>query len=118
MRAATFAFRARRSTSCANATKSTATLGCATARARRCARTPPKVVSKILCLRQNYHFGPRKIVDYLACFHGIAIAGSSVHRILGKHSMARLLANQKHQQTPSAGSGKRRPSLVIDCRWT
>lgn len=60
--------------------------------------TQPEVVSKILYLRQNYHFGPRKIADYLARFHRIAIAGSSVHRILRKHGMNRLPANQKHQQ--------------------
>ena len=27
--------------------------------------TPPEVVSKVLCLRQTYHFGPGKIADYL-----------------------------------------------------
>src|SRR5262245_22544893 len=44
--------------------------------------TPREVVSKILYLRQTYHFGPRRIADYLKRFHGVAIAGSSVHRIL------------------------------------
>ena len=43
--------------------------------------TPREVVSKILYLRQNYHFGPSKIADYLKRFHGVAIAASSVHRI-------------------------------------
>ena len=59
--------------------------------------TPAAVVSKILYLRQTYHFGPGKIADYLKRFHEIAVARSSVHRILGRHGMSRLPANQKHQ---------------------
>ena len=60
--------------------------------------TPREVVSKILYLRQRYHFGAGKIADYLRRFHGLAVARSSVHRILGKHGMSRLPANQKHQR--------------------
>jgi transposase InsO family protein len=59
--------------------------------------TPKDVVSKILYLRQNYHFGPSRIADYLKRFHQLAIATSSVHRILGAHGMNRLPANQKHR---------------------
>jgi hypothetical protein len=59
--------------------------------------TPREVVGKILYLRQQYHFGPGRIADYLRRFHQVAIARSSVHRILGKHGMNRLPANQKHQ---------------------
>jgi transposase InsO family protein len=59
--------------------------------------TPREVVSKILYLRQNYHFGPGKIADYLKRFHSVSVARSSVHRILGKHGMSRLPANQKHR---------------------
>lgn len=59
--------------------------------------TPQSVVSKILYLRQTYHFGPRRIADYLKRFHQVAVAPSSVHRILGKHGMSRLPANQKHR---------------------
>ena len=33
------------------------------------AATPAEVVSKILYLRQTYHFGPGKIADYLKRFH-------------------------------------------------
>jgi hypothetical protein len=54
-------------------------------------------LSKILYLRQTYHFGPGKIADYLKRFHPVAVARSSVHRILGRHGMNRLPANQKHQ---------------------
>jgi transposase len=59
--------------------------------------TPREVVSKILYLRQRYHFGAGRIADYLKRFHEVSIACSSVHRILGKHGMGRLPANQKHQ---------------------
>ena len=59
--------------------------------------TPQDVVSKILYLRQTYHFGPGKIADYLKRFHSLSVARSSVHRILGKHGLNRLPANQKHR---------------------
>jgi transposase InsO family protein len=60
--------------------------------------TPPEVTSKILYLRQNYHFGPAKISAYLKRFHNLSVAASSVHRILGNHGLSRLPANQKFQQ--------------------
>src|SRR5262245_8030553 len=47
--------------------------------------TPAEVVSKLLYLRQTYHFGPRKISDYLKRFHGVTVAGSTVHRLLHQH---------------------------------
>jgi len=59
--------------------------------------TAQEVVSKILYLRQNYHFGAGRIAAYLRRFHRVAIASSSVHRILARHDMPRLPANQKHQ---------------------
>jgi hypothetical protein len=59
--------------------------------------TPRDVVSKILYLRQHYQFGPGKIADYLKRFHQLAIAVSSVHRILVRHGMNRLPANPKHR---------------------
>ena len=59
--------------------------------------TPPEVVSKILYLRQNYHFGPGKISDYLERFHRLSVAASSVHQILRRHGPNRLPANQKHR---------------------
>jgi len=55
------------------------------------------VVSKILYLRQHYHFGAGRIREYLKRFHQVAIARSSVHRILVKHGLGRLPTNQKHQ---------------------
>ncbi len=64
----------------------------------RCPRaTPQDVIRKILYLRQQYHFGPRRIADYLKRFHQLSIAGSSVHRILHRHQLHRLPANQKHR---------------------
>ena len=59
--------------------------------------TAREVVSKILYLRQHYHFGPARIAAYLHRFHQLTIASSSVHRILRRHGMNRLPANQKHQ---------------------
>ena len=59
--------------------------------------TDREVVSKILYLRQHYHFGPARIAASLQRFHRIEIAGSAVHRILTRHGMNRLPANQKHQ---------------------
>jgi transposase InsO family protein len=55
------------------------------------------VVSKILYLRQHYHFGPGKIADYLRRFHRLSIAVSSVHRVLRTHGMSPLPTNQKHR---------------------
>src|SRR5829696_3653332 len=59
--------------------------------------TVAAIVSKTLYLRQTYHFGAGRIADYLKRFHDVAIARSSVHRLLGKHGMGRLPANQKHR---------------------
>jgi transposase InsO family protein len=59
--------------------------------------TPQEVVSKILYLRERYHFGPGKIADYLRRFHQVSLACSSVHRILAKHGMNRLPTNQKYR---------------------
>ena len=55
--------------------------------------TPPEVVSKILYLRQQYHFGAGRIAHYLRRFHHINVARSTVHRLLGKHGVGRLPAN-------------------------
>ena len=60
--------------------------------------TPPEVVSKVLYLRQTYHFGPGKISAYLNRFHQLSIVTATVHRILCRHGLNRLPANQKHQQ--------------------
>ena len=57
----------------------------------------PAVISKILYLRQHYHFGPGRIADYLKRFHQLTVAVSSVHRILVRHDLNRLPANQKHR---------------------
>jgi transposase InsO family protein len=59
--------------------------------------TPRDVVRKILYLRQNYHFGPRRIALYLKRFHSIGIAGATVHRVLIRHGVNRLPKNQKYR---------------------
>jgi len=60
--------------------------------------TAREVIGKILYLRQTYHFGPGKIADYLKRFHSLSIACASVHRILRRHGMNRLPANQKYRR--------------------
>ena len=68
-------------------------------RPKRCPHaTPREVVSKVLYIRQNYHFGPSKIADYLRRYHKVRIAHSSVHRILQRHQLNRLPASQKHRR--------------------
>ncbi|HTI36257.1 MAG TPA: IS481 family transposase [Vicinamibacterales bacterium] len=59
--------------------------------------TAKETVSKILYLRQTYHFGPGKIADYVKRFHGTHVARSTVHRVLLRHGLNRLPANQKHR---------------------
>jgi transposase InsO family protein len=59
--------------------------------------TSKDVVSKVLYLRQTYHFGPGKIADYLKRFHQTAIARSTVHRLLIRHGLNRLPGSQKHR---------------------
>lgn len=56
--------------------------------------TARDVVSKILYLRQHYHFGAGRIAAYVRRFHQISIAVSSVHRILTRHGMPRLPAQR------------------------
>ena len=76
------------------------TAGFATGRAGRTIRPEPnplQVIGKILYLRENYHFGAGRIADYLKRFHQLSIATSSVHRILVRHGLGRLPANQKHR---------------------
>src|SRR5262245_23232398 len=59
--------------------------------------TADDVTSKIVYLRQQYHFGAGRIRDYLKRFHQVAIARSTVHRILARRGLQRLPANQKHR---------------------
>ena len=83
--------------------------------------TPREVVSKILYLRQTYHFGPRRIADYLKRFHAISLATSSVHRILCRHALHRLPANQKRRSpaTPWKRYEKPQPGhrLQLDVKF-
>jgi transposase-like protein len=43
---------------------------------------------------------------------------STVHRILQRHGMARLPANQKHRQHTKRGSATRSSSPATGSRWT
>lgn len=56
------------------------------------------IVSKILYLRQNYHFGPAKIAMYLKRYHDIEISQSGVWRILKRLELNRLPASQRYKR--------------------
>lgn len=60
-------------------------------------KTPPEVVHKVLYLRQNYYFGPRKISYYLKRSHDIDLSHATVHTILKRFGINRLPASQKHK---------------------
>ena len=60
--------------------------------------TPKEVVSKVLYLRQNYHFGPARIAAYLRRYHEISLATSTVHRILTRHGLERLPSSVKYRR--------------------
>jgi len=60
--------------------------------------TPVEVVEKILYLRQQYHFGPEKIVMYLHRYHDVTVSKSGVWRILKRLELNRLPASQRHKQ--------------------
>lgn len=83
--------------------------------------TPHEVVSKILYLRQAYHFGPRRIADYLKRFHQISLATSSVHRILGRHGLQRLPASRTHRSPASRWTRYEKPQpghrLQLDVKF-
>jgi transposase len=55
--------------------------------------TRTEVVGKIIYLRENYHFGPHKIVMYLKRYHDVTISKSGVWRILKRLDMNRLPAS-------------------------
>jgi transposase InsO family protein len=60
--------------------------------------TQAEVVEKIVHLRRTYHFGPAKIVMYLARYHDVTISTSGVWRILKRLGLNRLPASQRYQR--------------------
>jgi transposase len=63
--------------------------------------TPPEVVSKILYLRQQYHFGAGRIADYLQRFHHISVARSTVAPAAGQ-ARCRAVAGQSEASATGA----------------
>lgn len=61
-------------------------------------QTDAEIVSKIVYLRQHYHFGPAKISMYLARYHDVAVSRSGVWRILKRLEMNRLPASQRYKR--------------------
>jgi len=68
-------------------------------------KTSPQVIEKIWYLRQTYHFGPSRISMYQRRYHDLCAPHSSVHRVLQRHGVSRLPANQRYQ--PHAKRWKR-----------
>ena len=56
------------------------------------------MVEKIIYLRQNYHFGPKKISMYLKRYHDIEGSKSGVWRILKRLHLNRLPASQRDKR--------------------
>ena len=83
--------------------------------------TDAEVVEKILWLRQQYHFGPRKISMYLQRYHEITISPSGVWRILNKAGVNRLPASQRYKrhETRWKRYEKQRPGhqLQVDVKF-
>ena len=61
-------------------------------------QTDAEIVSKIVYLRQHYHFGPAKISMYLARYHEVTVSRSGVWRILKRLEMNRLPASRRYQR--------------------
>jgi transposase InsO family protein len=61
-------------------------------------QTDAEVVSKIVYLRQHYHFGPAKIAMYLARYHDVTVSRSGVWRILKRLDMSRLPSSQRYKR--------------------
>ena len=61
-------------------------------------QTDAEVVSKIVYLRQHYHFGPAKISMYLARYHDVTVSPSGVWRILKRLDMNRLPSSQRYKR--------------------
>src|SRR5262245_2765747 len=68
-------------------------------RPRNCPhQTDAEIVSKIVYLRQHYHFGPAKISMYLDRYHEVTVSRSGVWRILKRLEMNRLPSSQRYQR--------------------
>ncbi len=61
-------------------------------------QTDGEIVSKIVYLRQHYHFGPEKISMYLARYHDVTISKSGVWRILKRLDMNRFPTSQRYER--------------------
>ncbi len=72
--------------------------------------TKTEAVGKIVYLRENYHFGPQKILMYLKRYHDITISPSGVWNILHRLGISRLPSSQRYERTRTVGSVTRRNS--------
>ena len=86
--------------------------------ARRYPRaTPPEVVSKILYLRQQYHFGAGRIADYLRRFHQVVVADQPCIACCASMAWAGYRPIRSIGPTTSGGNGTKSRSQAIASRW-
>ena len=74
--------------------------------------TDPEVVEKILWLRQQYPFGPRKISMYLARYHDVTVSPSGIWRILNKLGLSRSPASQRSDTSAEWQGGALAPDRL------
>lgn len=81
--------------------------------------TPKEVISKILYLRKNYHFGATKLSYYLKRYHQISVSSSTIQKILKKYELNRLPVNKEDMSVlKPAGSVMKSKSLGTVSRLT
>ena len=69
-------------------------------------------------LRQQYHFRPRKIVDYLKRFHALSIAAPPSTASCSGTSCTGCPQIRSIDRMAHGGTASRSASLNTGCRWT
>lgn len=60
-------------------------------------RTPKHIEDKVIYLRKNYHFGPRRIAMYMERYHDIKISASGARYVLIRNDLKLLPRNAKRR---------------------
>ena len=82
-------------------------------------RVPILIEEKVLHLRGKYHFGPQRIVWYLARYHDIKVSTGGVYGVLRRNGMNRLPKNTPVRSIPSQRYEKQVPGhhVQIDVKF-
>lgn len=64
-------------------------------------RTSPEIEEKIIYIRKNYYLGQQRISWYLARYHNIKIAASTVRMVLVRNGLNKLPQNQRKRTIAS-----------------